>query len=135
MNEAAMWAERDAIARLVEESPTTITIERSTTPLKDDGTGRMIEDRNAVKTINKVSMRIRIAHDRKQPAVSDASHPGVFSTNNNRIATWAWNTDIKEGETFRDEDLDKTFAFRDVDVLRLFGGVVGYQAALIQAGE
>ncbi len=131
--EGMMWAERDRIKQLVAVSPTTATMVRKSTKLVDNGFGKMVPD--LFDTGSSVTVTFRLAHDKKAPAVSQGNEQGVFTTNNNRIATWAWDVDIQEGDTFTDADLGKTFAFRDVDVLRKYGGVIGYQAAIIEAGD
>ncbi len=131
--EGMMWAERDRIKQLVAVSPTTATMVRKSTKLVDNGFGKMLPD--LFDTGSSVTVTFRLAHDKKAPAVSQGTEQGVFTTNNNRIATWAWDVDIQEGDTFTDADLGKTFAFRDIDVLRKYGGVIGYQAAVIEAGD
>ncbi len=130
MNEAAMWAERDAIALLVEESPTTATVNRVVLVPDTINGGLKPDPFGAVET---VTVRFRIAHETRTPPTSRVQNDAFFTTNYNRIATWAWNTEIREGDVYTDPDINKQFSFGRVDVLRKFGGVVGHQSSILEA--
>ncbi len=129
MNDAAMWEERDRIKHLVDESPTvTVMFRRKLIPNR---LGGMTTDPYGEPA--EVIVRFRIAHDRQSPPEIGSQNGAFFTSDHNRIATWEWNTDIKEGDAFTDSDLDKRFVFGQVDALRKFGGIVGYQAPLMEA--
>lgn len=111
----------------MDESPTSTVIFRET--LIDDGFGAMIPDPTGEPTEHPV--RLRIAHDTKQVADIRSVNEQTFTTNLNRIATWEWDTDIYEGDTF--EALGIIFTVGPVDELMKFGGIVGHQAPLKEA--
>ncbi len=126
MNDAAMWAERDAITALVDESPTNAIIYRD--KLVPNGFGGMTTD--PYGTPQEYRVRFRIAHDRKQPPEIGSQNGEFFTSDYNRIATWEWDTEIKEGDVYTDPDIQRQFSFGRVDILRKFGGIVGYQASV-----
>ncbi len=131
MNQNLMWAERDRIKHLVDESPTVaVMFRRKLIPNRLGGmtTDPFGEPEEAI-------VRFRIAHDRKGPPEIGAVNGAFFTSDHNRIATWGWDTDIREGDAYTDEDIGKRFVFGQVDALRKFGGIVGFQAPLTEGEQ
>ncbi len=126
MSEKLMWAERDAITALVDESPIIAVASRK--KFVPDGFGGMTAD--PYGTPQEYQVRFRIAHDRKQPPEVGSQNGEFYTTDYNRIATWEWDTEIKEGDVYKDPDIQRQFTFGRVDILRKFGGIVGFQASV-----
>ncbi len=129
MNGIAMWAQRESIASLIRESPTTAIIRRKKSI--PNGLGGTTLDPYCEAVDIKVTFRV--AHERRQPPEIGAVNGAFFTSDHHRIATWEWNTDIREGDAYMDVDIGKRFVFGLVDALRKFGGIVGYQAPLMEA--
>ncbi len=123
--------ERSRIKFLVNESPTIATIKSKSHAKIPDGIGGEVEDPFAQKVERTV--KFRLAHSTQTVPEVNAVDGGTFTTDYNRIATWAYDVQISAGDTFIDVDIGRQFRFGRVDVLRKFGGIVGYQSTIIES--
>jgi len=121
---------RDGVKRLIKESPTKITINRQA--LVDDGSGDGTLVPDPFGTPEAVSMTVRLSHERRQAPDFEPVQAG-FSTNLARFIMTDYKTEIYRGDYF--EAIDRGWRIGPVDTLIKFGGVVGYQAPLIEAED
>ena len=127
MNNAVLLKQaRDGIRRLINENPETIIIYRK--ELKDDGFGGLIEDPFGDETPH--TIKCRLSHEKKFPGNLYPS-PSGFTTNLSRFILVDHTVTIYEGDLF--EAIDKEYRIGAVDPLLKFGGIIGYQAPLIEA--
>ncbi len=126
-----LQASRERIKRIVNTSPTEVLISRKATVL--NSRGEKVED--PFSTSTGTIARFRLAHDIKQAPTAEVVNSNTFTTNYNRVATWEWNTDIREGDRFTDPDIGREFEFGRVDTLRKHGGVVGFQSTIREAAS
>ncbi len=129
MMERDIWAARDSITFIVNENPSEMTVER-VTKYEPDGFGGWLKSRDA--TPEKKVVRFRLAHDKSRPQIL-GNNEQVFNAKLNRIATWEWDTDIQEGDSFASGG--RVFTFGVVDELKMFGGVIGYQAPITSTAD
>ncbi len=124
---------RKALKKTIAMNPIIVALERTEdAKLVDNGFGKMVSDPHAAK--KQVVVTFKLAHDKGgSPVIAPAN--GFWDSNYDRIAVWAYDTDIREGDTFQHPDIDTTLEFADVDSLREFGGVKGYQAKLRMANS
>ena len=119
---------RRSVKKLIAESPESIIIQRQ--PMTDDGFGGQVPDPFGDPTT--VNLRVRISHERSQPASLDSTSAGL-STNLQRFIMTDHNADIQKNDVF--EALGRSWRVGPVDPLMKFGGVTGYQAPLTDAAE
>ncbi len=131
MNVNAMWSQREGIATLVNESPTIVTIFRQ--KLIPNGMGELTPD--PCGEPYSLTVKFRIAHEKKSPPEPGTQNGTFYTSDYNRIATWTWDTDIRSGDAYTDPEIGRRFVFGRVDPLRIFGGIIGYQASIIEAAS
>lgn len=121
---------RDGIKFTINEDPETLIVYRR--KLIDDGFGGLIEDpyNNEKPSI----IKGRISHERKQHGNYQPS-PSGFTSNYARYLTVDYETIIYENDFFESERDQKRYKVGVVDPLRKFGGIIGYQAPLLEAAE
>lgn len=119
---------RRAVKALINESPESIIIQRQ--PMADDGFGGQVPDPFADPVT--VNLKVRISHERSQPASLDSTSAGL-STNLQRFIMTDHKADIQAGDVF--EALGRSWRVGPIDPLMKFGGVTGYQAPLMDAAE
>lgn len=117
---------RDGVKRLIAESPLTKIIYRKA--LISDGMGGEVEDPYGDPI--QYEIKCRIDHERKFPGNLDVASMG-FSTNLARFILVDWETTIYINDIL--EEIGKGFKIGAVDPIKKFGGVIAYQAPLIEA--
>lgn len=132
-NQAFLKQARDGVIRLIKESPTDITIKRAA--LVDDGAGnnKLIEDPYD-STPEEITFTVRLSHEQRQAPNYGEVQAG-FSTNLSRFIMSRHTDVIYENDTFLDNGTMKYFRIGPVDPLIKFGGVIGYQAPLIESED
>lgn len=124
MNRTLLKQARFGYKKLIQESPTTITLRRL--PLVDDGFGGFVEDPLGIPL--ETSKTVRIAHERAIISKVGES-PSGLQTDLSRYLLWEHNVDIRENDTF---DEIQGYRVGKPDPLKKFGGIYGYQAPLIE---
>jgi hypothetical protein len=119
---------RKGIKFSINESPETGIIYRKS--LKSDGFGGLIEDPFGEEEINII--KYRLSHEKKLPGNYEPS-PAGFTSNYQRFILVDYETIIYENDVFESEQAQKRYKIGVVDPLIKFGGVIGYQAPLIEA--
>lgn len=120
---------RDAIKQKILDCPESITITRYQT--KDNGFGVLVQD--YTKTPESLGpYNVRISHEQSGPDKMVES-PNGLSTNLQRFILSEYSVVISENDTFT--ALGKKYKIGPVDPLKKFGGIAGYQAPLIDAGD
>lgn len=114
------------VQRSINESPETIIFWRK--PLVDDGCEGLVVDPFGDPV--PYTVKCRLSHERKFPGNYDPAAVG-FSTNLARFILSNWNNPLIEDDTF--EAIGKEFRIGAVDILKKFGGIIGFQAPLIEA--
>ena len=96
----------------------------------DDGSGdgTLVPDYKGIPT--PIKMTVRLSHERRQAPDFSPVQAG-FSTNLSRFIMTDYKTEIYRGDYF--EAIDRGWRIGPVDTLEKFGGVIGYQAPLIEA--
>lgn len=119
---------RKGIQFSINESPETIIIYRK--PLTDNGFDGLIENPFGTETAH--TIKCRLSHEKKFPGNLDSSSAG-FTQNLARFILVNYQTIIYENDIFESALSEKSFKIGPVDPLYKFGGVIGYQASLIEA--
>lgn len=128
MSNPALKQLREGIKRLIRENPSNIIIFRK--PMVDDGFGGEVESPSPESVEHNI--KCRISHEQEGPVNLGAAPPG-FSTNLTRYIMVDYLTTIYENDSFEESMIDKSFRIGPVDPLIKFGGIVSYQAPLIEA--
>ena len=126
-NRMALKQVRKGIIEDINRSPEVIITFRR--PFVDNGFGQLVPDPTASQ-VAQDPIKCRISHERKNIDLNGPG-PAGFSTNLERYILTDYKTQIFEADTF--EAIGREFKIGVVDVLKQFGGVVGYQALLIDA--
>lgn len=129
-NRAFLKQSRDGIKKHIDESPSIITVWRKA--MKDDGFGGTVEDPFSDPSDD--TFKARLSHEQKGPELSNEVPPGL-STNLSRFILVDYETTIYEGDYFKDAILNKSYRIGPVDPLVKFGGIIGYQAPLLEAEQ
>jgi hypothetical protein len=127
LNQTALEQARDMISRIINESPTIVIIYRDS--YVDNGFGDSVPDPFAGG--EPVNILCRICHEKKAVEKTAVSVVGL-STAMSRYMIVKHDVTIRENESF--EALGKIFRIGPIDRLEKFGGTIGYQAPLIEAG-
>lgn len=125
-NKILLKQARSGIKALINESPFTVT--KSVYPLVSDGFGGMVEDPTGTPVPS--TIKIRISHERRQTFLN-SEKPSGLSTDLQRFAMWAYDVTMEEGDSITGI-ADKNYRIGPVDPLYKFGGIIGYQAKLIE---
>jgi len=125
-NRVMLKQERKGIKRLINESPVYLTLYRK--PLVSDGMGGFVEDPYSESVQHEI--KCRIDHEKKFPGNTNLAGVG-FSTSLSRFILVDWGTEIYENDTL--EEIGKGFKIGAIDPIKKYGGVVAYQAPLIEA--
>lgn len=119
---------REAFAFHIAQSPDTVSIRRR--PLVPDGFGGMVTDPFGATTV--VTMVARLAHERF--GVQDQQvQPVGLDTAMSLFIIWPWDLTVNENEII--EARGRLFKVGVPDALKKFGGIQGWQAPLIPAGD
>jgi len=128
INTLALRQARDMIQGIIDESPVSVIVYRDV--FIDNGFDRLVADPFHVGAPQ--NLRGRISHEKKAVEAVATTSAGL-STALSRYFLTNHKTEIREGEVF--EAIGKRWRIGPVDVLRKFGGIVGYQAPLVEAAE
>ena len=129
MNETALIQKRKSVQDQISIDPEYIVIYR--TVLVDDHEGGLCPDPFGSK--DPVNIKCRISHEQSGPNMDQTKGSGL-STNLSRFINTDYLNIIQQGDQFTDS-LGKSWKIGPVDPLKKFGGIVGYQAPLIEARE
>ncbi len=116
---------RDGIKRSVDMNRTTLEITRGGTT--DNGFGGTMPDPSASTT---ETIRARISHKAKGPSQASGS-PAGYTSDLDRIIIVEHTVQLYKGDRF--SYLGKDFEILDVDPLRFYDEIIGYQADLKEA--
>ena len=120
---------RAAIQHKIRENPTVIT--RLMYPMPDDGFGGQIPDPFGTPT--EEMLTVRLSHETGLSVPKAGPVPAGESTNLQRFILADYQTVITEGELF--EAIGKSWRVGAVDPLYASGGIIGYQAPLVEAAD
>lgn len=126
INRQALIQQREAVKRMIKESQEDISI--SYLPMTSDGMSGEVEDPSGVPVIETLSCRID--HERKFPGNYNTASVGL-STNLARFILTDWEHPIYVNGTFT--AIGKGFKIGAVDPIKKYGGIIAYQAPLIEA--
>ena len=126
---AELTQRRKAIQQKIKENPTAII--SYTKPMVDDGMGGMIEDPFG-DPVAADTRYVRLSHEMSS-VPKNGTVPAGVSTNLQRFILSDFQTVITEGETF--EAIGKEWRVGPVDTLYASGGIIGYQAPLMEAAD
>lgn len=130
MNNANLLRQaRKAIMQKIALSPSVINM--ITTPLVSDGFGGTIPDPFGVPT--SVSKTVRISHQRSQVPENETKNTGL-STNLSRFVLSDYKTLLTEGCEISSY-AGKKYKIGVVDTLENYGGIIGYEAPLIEGSN
>jgi hypothetical protein len=130
MNNANLLRQaRKAIIHKIALSPSTITI--ISYPLISDGFGGTMP--NPMGTAISSSKTVRISHQRNQVPENELKNTGL-STSLSRFILSDYKTPLTEG-TDVSSYLGKKYKIGAVDSLEKYGGIIGYQAELIEGSN
>lgn len=119
---------RRGIQFTIDESPETVIVYRRA--MIDDGFGGLVENPNSDEEAYTITCRL--SFERKTVGQLNQS-PAGFSTNLQKFILVNYQTTIYENDTFESNDNYKQYKIGAVQPLIKFGGVIGYQAPLIEA--
>jgi len=125
-NKQLLKQARDSIKKMIDESPENITIYRK--PMVDDGYDGEVIDPYGEGIPN--YLKVRLSQEKKYANYERA--PVGLSTNLVRYIITDYKSIIYDGDTFN-SSFDKEFIIKAVDPLIKFGGLIGYQAPLVEA--
>jgi len=127
---AELTQRRKAIQQKIKENPTAIiTYSKS---MIDDGMGGLIEDPYGTPVPDDTRY-VRLSHEQGMSVPKQGTVPAGVSTNLQRFILSDYQTVITEGETF--EAIGKEWRIGPVDPLYASGGIIGYQAPLMEAAD
>lgn len=118
---------RSAQTRKVNINPLTVNISRITATVSD-GVGGQVEDPYGTPVPG--SLTVRVCHEKKGP-MGDESSPVGLSTNLGRMIISNYKNKPLQGDIIPFEGIN--YKVGVVDPLIKFGGLIGYQAPLIEA--
>lgn len=126
INRQALIQQRNAIKQMIKESPENITIFYKN--MVSDGMGGEVEDPTGTEIQDLILCRLD--HERKFPGNYNTAPVGL-STNLARFILTDWETEIFVNGHF--SAIDKEFRIGAVDPIIKYGGIIAYQAPLIEA--
>lgn len=126
---AELTQRRKAIQDKIKENKTAIITYSK--PLIDDGMGGLIEDPYGTPVADETRY-VRLSHE-MSTVPKEGTVPAGVSTNLQRFIISDYQTVITEGETF--EAIGKEWRIGPVDTLYASGGIIGYQAPLMEAAD
>lgn len=118
---------RAGFKAIISENKDAVIIFRQ--PLVDDLFGGLTEDPTGTPV--GVVIPCRISHEAKGPQEQQNAPAGTVN-NMTRFISVCYNIEINQKETF--ESIGHLWEIGKVDPLKKFGGVIGYQAPLIERG-
>lgn len=128
MNEAALIQQRKAVQQIIDENSVTLRIGRK--PLVDNGVGQMVDNPYGIDTITEVKGRIA-----KQQRFPEGY--GVNAAGFSIVGSWYLlvnhNAVIYKDDKFYARD--RGWKIGPVAEIVRFGGVIAYEAPLIEAEE
>jgi hypothetical protein len=127
MANAQLKQTRDAQRKIIRENPSRITLSRQPTTT-DPITGETVQDPTGTPTTH--SIWCRITHERRMVADNE-QNPAGLSTNLQRMIMTDWENIPQENDTFTWNG--RGYQVGPVDPIWKFGGIVGYQAPLMEA--
>lgn len=127
---AELTQRRKAIQNKIKENPTAIITYSK--PMVDDWMGGLVEDPFGTP-VAEDTRYVRISHEQGMTVPKNGPVPAGISTNLQRFILSDYQTVITEGETF--EAIGKEWRIGPVDPLYASGGIIGYQAPLMEAAD
>jgi len=127
---AELTQRRKAIQDKIKENPTAIITYSK--PMVDDGMGGTVEDPYGTPVADETRY-VRISHEQGMSVPKEGIVPAGVSTNLQRFILSDYQTVITGGETF--EAIGKEWRVGPVDSLYASGGIIGYQAPLMEAAD
>lgn len=119
---------RQGIKKVIDANPANVVFMRK--PMKDNGLGEMVED--PYGTPDATAVRVRISKERRGPEGSLPIEVGL-STAGSFYMLSDYQTPIFKNDTF--EWSDRRWRLDAVSRIEQMGGVIAYEAPIIQAEE
>ena len=123
LNPALLSQARKGISAIISENKESIILFRKGTT--DDGFGNKIE--NPYASPSEIVLVCRISHESKGPFFV-SENPAGQSTDFQRYILADHKANVQAGDTFTYDS--KGWIVKDVDTLKKFGGIIGYQAKI-----
>lgn len=128
-NDNLLKQARKAIISKIALSPSIITM--ISYPLISDGFGGTMPNPNGTAVTS--TKTVRISHQRNQVPINELKSTGL-STNLSRFILSDYKTPLTEGHEVSSHG-GKKYKIGVVDTLEKFGGIIGYQAELIEGSN
>lgn len=129
MNNNLLRQARKAIQHKIKLSPTVLNM--ITLPLISDGFGGTMPNPSGPPV--DVPIKVRVSHERNQVPKNEEKNTGL-STNLSRFVSSDYKTVITEGLEISSYE-GKKYKIGAVDTLEKYGGIIGYQAPLIEGSN